>query len=449
MAKRFGIRWFPLMVLGVLAVSLAACTDDGGGNGGTSTDEPVDSGTATPFTGTILTPEDILEKDGSATNEDEVVWGTMFELSGGILQGFGEPTSDGVKLAVQEINDEGGFQVGDTVYMIRLIEKDTRSDVATTLAVTQELVRDDGVNVIFGPATLGEPQATQITQPQKVIHICPCQERETTALETKELAQGDSHWAFQTLLPFSILIGNGAKLDLQNNPDTETLALLCQNTETGKDICSRTREAYEAIGVEVLAEEYFPADTTDYSPFLTRIKNAGNPDYLFNFDDPLKQASIVRQALELDVGGRHIASLPANLIRDLVGRDITKPVAAGAAPRQHVQPTSEKARLYFERYKAYKGGGDLPLAAFTSLLMYDYVYMLAAAMQQAGTVEDTTAIADAMETLHYNGVAEDDMFFNSRHLGVVGTDPCTVTQEPGQDVQISCEHNAPPPEAAN
>jgi hypothetical protein len=69
-------------------------------------------------------------------------------------------------------------------------------------------------------------------------------------------------------------------------------------------------------------------------------------------------------------------------------------------------------------------------------------------MQAAGTVDDTTAIANALEEVHYNGVAEDEMFFNSRHLGVHGTDPCTVTQVPGQDVEISCQHNPPPPEAA-
>ena len=77
------------------------------------------------------------------------------------------------------------------------------------------------------------------------------------------------------------------------------------------------------------------------------------------------------------------------------------------------------------------------------MLTYDYVYMLVAAMQQADTVEDTTAIADALETVHYSGAAEPDMFFNSRHFGVHGTDPCIVKQ----DEPITCAHTDPPPEA--
>lgn len=399
------------------------------------------------------------------TRPGEVVWGWMFELSGP-LQGFGEPTGDGVKLAVQEINQAGGFQVpeggrqdyanrivtaedilrkdpeGGPIYTIKLLEHDTRSDIANTVAIATQLVRDDKVKVIWGPATTGEPQATQITQPHGVLHLCPCQNRETIALRTVEQARGESRWAFQTLLPFSLLIDQAARGFVEDWPDMKTFAILCVNTEVGRDVCSRFKEAYQRVGLRLVGEEFFPPLTTDYSPFLTRLKGA-DPDYVFNFDDPLQQASIVRQALELGVGRLHNANLPANLVEGAIGRPLDVPVIAGAAPRQHVQPTSEAARAYFERYRAFKGG-TLPLAPFVSLLTYDFVYMLVAAMQQAGTVEDTTKIAEALEGIHYKGVAEDDLFFNSRHLAVHGTDPCIV--RPGG--QITCEHVPPPPEAA-
>jgi ABC-type branched-subunit amino acid transport system substrate-binding protein len=81
-------------------------------------------------------------------------------------------------------------------------------------------------------------------------------------------------------------------------------------------------------------------------------------------------------------------------------------------------------------------------------MTYDYAYMVAAAMQQAGTVDDTTAIAKKLETLHYNGVAEDDLFFNSRHLAVHGTEPCVVRTGADDKETIKCTHVAPPPEAA-
>ena len=456
MLKPLRAWWVLAVVVAGMTLAMTACSDDdnGGDGGDTPTVEATDEGpgaTRTPYpAGQIVSPEQVLEKDPDVTNYEEIEWGWMFELSGPPqVQGFGVPTGDGVKLAVQEINKAGGFQVGDTIYTIKLIERDTKSEVANTIAVTNELVNDFGVKVIFGPATLGEPEATVITQRAQVLHFCPCQEREQGALSSLEKAQGESRWAFQTLLPFSLLIEQGAQNFGVEYPQFSSMALICQNSVTGRNICEQTRDAYAAEGVEIIGDiQYFPVGTVDYKPYLTNLIQ-GDPDYLFNYDNPENTATIVRQALELGVGRLQLVTLPANLVRALVGRELTVPVSAGAAPRQEVQPTSQKAADYFERYKAYLGK-NLPPAAFVSLFTYDYVYMVAAAMQQAGTVDDTTAIAEALEQLHYDGVAEDDLFFNSGHFSVHGTEPCTVETDPVKgdpEVTISCAHN-PPPDAA-
>jgi len=409
----------------------------------------------------IINPEDVLEKDGNASKTAELKIGWMFEASGPPeVTGFGVPTGDGVKLAVEEINEAGGFQVGNTVYTIKLIEYDTKSTEQDTIANTQALVSDDGVKVIFGPATLGETSATTITQEAEVIHLCPCQEREKHALSSVEKAHGESQWAFQTLLPFSLLVEQGASTFSTEWPDLHSMAFLCQNSATGKDICERTRDAYEAHGVEIIGDiQYFTVGTTDYRPFLTALKNQGEIDYLYNYDNPLNTVQIVRQAFELGVGKLHLVTVPAALVQPLIGREIPQDtaVSAGAAPRQGVQPTSQKAADYFERYAEFKGmtfdelAGSVP-ANFVSLMTYDYLYMVAAAMQQAGTVDDTSAIAKKLEVLHYNGVAEDDLFFNSRHLAVHGTEPCVVRDDPASSdlamQEITCTHNLAPPQAA-
>jgi branched-chain amino acid transport system substrate-binding protein len=435
------LRFARLALLCALVVILAACGSKSTSNAPRGTQQPTGSPAAhrpTVEPGSIVTSDDVLRKDPNVTKQDEITWGWMFEMSGP-LQGFGEPAGDGVKFAVQEINDAGGFQVGDTIYKIKLDEHDTQTNIAQTLAIATELVQDKHVKVIWGPASAGEPEATAYTQNAHVIHICPCQNRETDSLSTVEKAQGQSHWAFETLPPVGPLTEQGAATFSRDYPGFTSFAILCVNTEVGKDICGHAKKAYLDAGLTLTGEEYFPPQTADYSAYLSNLKS-GDPDFLFNFDDPPNQATIIRQALEQGVGRLHIAQLPADLIGPLVGRELTAPVIAGAVPRQNVQPTSDKARLYFERYKAYRKG-KFPLAPFVSLLTYDYVYMLVAAMQQAGTVDDTTAIADALEQLHYNGVGEDDMYFNSHHFGVMGTDPCLVRGE-----EITC-HHVPPPDS--
>jgi branched-chain amino acid transport system substrate-binding protein len=365
----------------------------------------------------------------------------MFEQSG-TLAPFGEATGDGVKMAVQEINEAGGFQVGDTVYTIELVERDTRSEINQTVAVATELIRDEQLNVIWGPASIGEPEATARSQPEEVLHICACQQREENALATEEQAQGESHWAFQTLPALTTLFPAGARNVAEDFPELETFGILCSNDQTGANVCNTLVSAYETAGFELVNEgrQDFPPTTTDYRPFLTTVRTQ-NPDILLNYVDPQSQINLLKQAIELDVGDYFGAvALPANLLESLVGPEIRDiPVGVGGYPRQGIEPTSEEAAAYFDKYAAYKGGVDkLPLVPFVSLLQYDFVYMLAAAMQQAGTVEDTTAISDALEVLHYNGVGEDDIYFDERHIGVMGSDGCTLFQG-----NLTCEHTSP------
>ncbi len=437
--------WWTLGALAIaLAVAAAACGDGDeeippAQASPTEGDRPsAVASPTTPAAGELVTPADVLRKDPNVTKTAEIEWGWMFELTGPPqIQVFGEVTGDGVKFAVDEINEAGGFQVGDTIYTIELLEHDTRSDVANTVAIATQLVRDDKVNVIWGPAALGEPEATQITQPNQVLHFCACQDRESTSLTSVEQAQGDSRWAFQTLPAVSGFFLQGALNTKEEFPEFTTVAMLCINTEIGQSVCGFYEEAYAAAGFELVGRENFPPGTTDYSPFLTRVR-AEEPDILLNFDDAAAQINLLRQALELDVGKALNTSLTPDLLEPLLGPGVLDKIfLSGGIPRQAAQPTSQAAADYFERYADWKGG-DLPPASFVSLLSYDFVYMLVAAMQQAGTVEDTTAISEVLETLHFSGAAEDDVFFDERHIAVMGSDDCTVIRG-----EADCIHNPP------
>jgi branched-chain amino acid transport system substrate-binding protein len=65
----------------------------------------------------------------------------------GYLAPFDQPTLEGVRLAVDEINKAGGI---DGKYKIKLITRDMRSEIAQAAIMTQELL-DEGVNVVLGP----------------------------------------------------------------------------------------------------------------------------------------------------------------------------------------------------------------------------------------------------------------------------------------------------------
>jgi ABC-type branched-subunit amino acid transport system substrate-binding protein len=445
--------WLAIVIAGALLASLLflACSSDkkdGGSTPSATSASPSTTGASPTSDGTpqvsgdILTQEEVLKKDPSVTKHVELKWGAMFEQSGP-LAGFGEPSLDGLKLAVKEINDAGGFQVGDTIYTVNLLVHDTKSTTQDALAVATELVRDDHVKIIWGPASVGDPEATTITQREKVLHICPCPQRELTALSSQDKAD-QNKWAFQTLSAPSKFLPGGAKNTKKEHPEFTSFATICVSSQTGRAFCKFFTDAYEAAGFKHVGEVFFQDGTTDFRPFLTTFTSK-HPDIILNFTDAgVDQFQLIHDSVALDVGKFYIAvALQYDLFEALVGgaavRD--KIVAAGAAPRNNAIYTSEKARIFFdEKYKPFKGG-TLPFAAFAAMLTYDPAYMLVAAMQKAGTVDDTTKIAAALKQIHYSGYGEDDMYFNKRNIIVTGNDACNLYHG-----NMTCSHFPPAPQ---
>jgi ABC-type branched-subunit amino acid transport system substrate-binding protein len=74
---------------------------------------------------------------------------SLMTLSGPVA-GWGVPLDEGAKFAAAEINEEGGFEVGDDMYEIDLKSYDEqyRGDVSATMAAQ---IVDEGRHFVFGP----------------------------------------------------------------------------------------------------------------------------------------------------------------------------------------------------------------------------------------------------------------------------------------------------------
>src|SRR5690606_32614645 len=97
--------------------------------------------------------------------------GLLTALSGPYVP-FGQPLADGVRMAVEEVNAQGGVDVKGQRYKVEILERDTRSDVNAAVAGAMALVRDEGVKYIIGPGTgIETGPALEITQRAKVIQL--------------------------------------------------------------------------------------------------------------------------------------------------------------------------------------------------------------------------------------------------------------------------------------
>ena len=71
--------------------------------------------------------------------------------SGAVL---GMACYNGNQLAIKDINEAGGVQIGDTVYTLELVAYDTKSDPNEAIAGMQRMVEVDNVSAIMGPPHL-------------------------------------------------------------------------------------------------------------------------------------------------------------------------------------------------------------------------------------------------------------------------------------------------------
>jgi branched-chain amino acid transport system substrate-binding protein len=88
---------------------------------------------------------------GFASAQTAIVKLGQIEAQTGPNAIYGYMPSQGVPIAVDEINKSGGFKVGDTTYKFELIALDTRGDPKEATIQLKKLLEQDKARFVFGP----------------------------------------------------------------------------------------------------------------------------------------------------------------------------------------------------------------------------------------------------------------------------------------------------------
>ena len=227
------------------------------------------------------TTSEIEDKSG------EISIGIVLPVTGP-LASTGQLMKQGLELALGEINNT---QLGDT--KLKFIIEDDASTPEGAVTAFNKLIHEAGVSVILGPATSSATEAAfPVAQENQVVAISP------TSGARGLSAIGD--FVFRVPLATNIVALKGvetthAKLGYQR---VATMYDEIDLFSTDRD--AALREAFAAIGVEVLTTEVFQSGDTDFSAQLTRIK-ALNPDAIFVSALPPEKPGILIQAHALGI----------------------------------------------------------------------------------------------------------------------------------------------------
>lgn len=320
---------------------------------------------------------------GNTKDSDKILVGLNYELSGNVAT-YGQSLVDGIELAVEEINNNGGV-LGKK---IELVKVDNKSENAEAANVATRLATRDKVVAILGPATSGNTKAAApIAIQNKVPLISASATADDVTVDSKGRVR---EYVFKTCFSDSFQ-GVAMAEFAYNELGLKKAAVLVDNTsDYSKGLTKSFLETYKKLGGTVVTEQAYQSKETDFKAVLTNIK-AANPEVMFLPGYYEEVGLIVKQAREL---GLNVPVLGGDgydspKLLELAGKDALNKVFY-TNHYSSKDNTPEMVKFKESYNKKYSKEPN----AFNAL-GYDMAYFLADALKRAGEA-DTVKLKDAL-----------------------------------------------------
>ncbi len=303
---------------------------------------------------------------------------------------MGVSMRDGVKLAAAEINAKGGV-LGRP---IQLIERDDEAKNERGIQITQELINKEKVVAAMGFINSGVSLAAQRFYQEAKIPVI--NNVATASAITRQFVppeHGDNY-VFRTSANDTLQSAMIVEEAIVRRKFTK-VAILADSTNYGQLGREDLEKALEKKGIKPVAEEKFNIKDVDMTPQLLKAKQAGAQVILtYGIGPELAQIANGMEKLgwKVPMIGSWTLSM-ANFI-DNAGKN-----SEGALmPQTFIQEgNTPRRKSFIEAYqKAYKV--DRIPSPVSAAQGYDSMYLLAAAIKQAGTT-DGPKVREALENL--------------------------------------------------
>ncbi|NDP58799.1 MAG: ABC transporter substrate-binding protein [Oxalobacteraceae bacterium] len=303
---------------------------------------------------------------------------------------MGVSMRDGVKLAVSEINAKGGV-LGR---QIQLIERDDEAKNERGVQVAQELINKEKVVATVGFINTGVALASQRFYQEAKIPVL--NNVATGSIVTKQFADQPENYIFRNAANDSIQSAMIVEEAVTKRKFTK-LAILADSTNYGQLGREDLEKALDKKGIKAVAIEKYNIKDVDMTAQLLKSKQAGAQAVLtYGIGPELAQIANGMEKLgwKVPLIGSWTLSM-ANFI-DNAGKNGDGTLM----PQTFIQePTTPKRKTFIDGYvKTYSPqGGRIP-SPVSAAQGYDSIFLLAAAIKQAGTT-DGPKVREALESL--------------------------------------------------
>jgi len=323
---------------------------------------------------------------GAATSAGaaEVKLGALFGVTGPIAK-FIPALKDAADLAVKQINEQGGMLKGDK---LSVILADTKCDSKTASAAANKLININKVVAINGALCSGATisAATTVAIPGGVVMISPASVAPAiTRLKDKDLV-------FRVVPPDDFHGKVLARVIMKRG--IKNIAITYIQNDYGRGFATVLKKSYEELGGKVSGYGAHEGKKASYRSELAALKKGGASHLVVIAYSADSGPVILRQSLErgyfkkfIGVAGLNEDNMMAKIgWKNLQGMFLTNGGSIPGTPGR---------KAYLAAMKEFKpASAGRPFAANT----YDATFMLALAVEQAGST-DRTKISAALRKI--------------------------------------------------
>src|SRR5258705_7242535 len=198
----------------------------------------------------------------------EIVVGTHQDLSG-TIKGWGVRVSNGMKMAVEEINAAGGINGRK----IKLIVEDSSYDPKRAVLASQKMVERDKIFAMVGP--MGSPTvlaAQDILFDAGVLQLFPLTSAEFTF--KFDPAKPQERLKFNNLLPYVESTRAALKYMIEAK-NSKKPCIMYQDDEYGKNVLDGFTQQLEAMNVQPASVTSYKRGASDFSAQVAKMKSDG------------------------------------------------------------------------------------------------------------------------------------------------------------------------------
>lgn len=320
--------------------------------------------------------------------EKKLTVGVADALTGGGAV-YGLPQANAVKMAADEINAAGGIKVGSDNYKIDVIAYDDKANPTEATNAVRKLIDRDGVKYLLGFCCSGATSAVAsfIAKEQAVMLVGNAAERSITTQKIANLVRTRPPADYTGAAAGTFVARKGQKrIAVIGALDVGFYSQYVDSFET----------ELKKVGGQIVARETFSLKDRDMTPQLTKIRGL-NPDAILVVGYVEPAAFVYRQAVELGINVPRYGFTSGSEEQFL--RVVTSEQMEGVWDLRPTELTllsaSKNGVSYNENYSKKFNISPSPSSPYA----YDQLYVLKAALEAAGTVDNTEAVAKAIRAL--------------------------------------------------